>query len=207
MYFVYLLECKDGSLYTGVTTDVRRRFEEHVQGTASHFTSAKKAKRMVYSEVQENRSLAQKREAEIKKWTRAKKLAFIRSARMNGMSKKPAARVPVTVSSYLKTFPKPVAVRLARIRALIQKEAPTALEGIWYGMPGYKVNGKPLIYFGAFKNHIGLFPTPAGITAFKKELAPYATAKGSIQFPHTAPLPIVLIKKIVTTRARTLKMK
>lgn len=76
-YFVYLLECNDGSLYTGVTTDVERRFSEHQQGIGSHFTRAKKAKRIVYSEKQPNRSLAQKREAEIKKWPRAKKLALI----------------------------------------------------------------------------------------------------------------------------------
>jgi putative endonuclease len=76
-YFVYILECADGSLYTGVTTDVARRLAEHKSGTASHFTRAKKAKRMVYSEPQPDRSAAQKREAEIKKWPRSKKLALI----------------------------------------------------------------------------------------------------------------------------------
>lgn len=79
MYFVYLLECADGSIYTGVTTDVARRFAEHTKGTASHYTSAKKAKRILYSEPQRNRSDAQKREAEIKKWSRAKKLALVSS--------------------------------------------------------------------------------------------------------------------------------
>ncbi len=76
-YFVYLLECKDGSLYTGVTTDVARRFAEHKSGVGSNFTRAKGAKRIVYTEEQPNRSTAQKREAEIKKWPREKKLAFI----------------------------------------------------------------------------------------------------------------------------------
>lgn len=76
-YFVYLLECEDGSLYTGVTTDVERRFAEHKKGIGSHFTKAKKAKRIVYTEKQPNRSAAQKREAEIKKWPRAKKLTLI----------------------------------------------------------------------------------------------------------------------------------
>jgi putative endonuclease len=76
-YFVYLLECNDGSLYTGITTDVTRRFSEHKSGIGSHFTRAKKAKRIVYSEEQASRSLAQKREAEIKKWPRKRKLALL----------------------------------------------------------------------------------------------------------------------------------
>lgn len=77
-YFVYLLECKDGSLYTGVTTDVERRLAEHKSGVGSHFTRAKGAKRIVYSEEHPNRSRAQKREAEIKKWPRAKKLSLVK---------------------------------------------------------------------------------------------------------------------------------
>jgi predicted GIY-YIG superfamily endonuclease/uncharacterized protein YdhG (YjbR/CyaY superfamily) len=207
MYFVYLLQCADNSIYTGVTTNVERRFEEHKKGTASHYTSAKKAVRILYSEKQPNRSEAQKREAEIKKWSREKKLALVRTAKMIVMEKKVVTKKAMTVSAYVKMFPKPVATRLATIRALVKKGAPNALEGVWYGMPGYKINGKPLIYFGAFKNHTGVFPTPSGITALKKELASYTTAKGSIQFPHTAPLPMTLIKKIIATRIKALKEK
>lgn len=77
-YFVYLLECEDGSLYTGVTTDVERRFAEHKSGVGSNFTRAKKAKRIVYTEQHPDRSSAQKREAEIKSWPREKKLMFIK---------------------------------------------------------------------------------------------------------------------------------
>jgi putative endonuclease len=77
MYFVYLLECTDGSLYTGVTTDVARRFKEHQLGIGSHFTRAKGAKRVVYTEEHPDRSSAQKREAEIKKFPRVKKLALL----------------------------------------------------------------------------------------------------------------------------------
>lgn len=76
-YFVYLLECNDGSLYTGITTDVERRLAEHKSGIGSSFTRAKKAKQIVYREAQPSRSQAQKREAEIKKWPRARKLALI----------------------------------------------------------------------------------------------------------------------------------
>lgn len=78
MYFVYLLECKDGSLYTGITTDVERRFAEHKNGTGGHYTNAKKVRRIVYTERRSNRSSASKRESEIKGWRRERKLALIR---------------------------------------------------------------------------------------------------------------------------------
>lgn len=80
MYFVYLIECKDGSLYTGITTDVARRFREHKSGIGGHYTSAKKAVRVVYTEQRPNRSSASKREAEIKSWRREKKLGLIQQA-------------------------------------------------------------------------------------------------------------------------------
>lgn len=76
-YFVYLLECKNGSLYTGITTDVARRFTEHKKGEGGHFTRAKGAKRIVYTEEHPDRSAASKREAEIKSWPREKKLTLI----------------------------------------------------------------------------------------------------------------------------------
>ena len=76
-YFVYLLECKDGSLYTGITTDVARRFAEHKSGAGSRFTRAKGAKCMLYTEEQPSRSAAQKREAAIKKMPRGKKLTLV----------------------------------------------------------------------------------------------------------------------------------
>jgi len=76
-YFVYLLECEDGSLYTGITTDVTRRFAEHQKGIGSNFTRAKGAKRIVYTEEYPSRSTALTREAEIKKWPREKKLVLV----------------------------------------------------------------------------------------------------------------------------------
>jgi len=79
MYFVYLIECKDGSLYTGITTDVKRRFAEHKSGLGGHYTSAKEVVRVVYTEQHPNRSSASKREAEIKSWPREKKLALIKN--------------------------------------------------------------------------------------------------------------------------------
>ncbi len=77
MYYVYILRCADNSLYTGITTDVQRRFQQHVAGTASHYTAAKKAVAIVYTETAESKSAALKREAEIKRLSREQKLALI----------------------------------------------------------------------------------------------------------------------------------
>lgn len=77
MYFVYILECSDKSLYTGITTDLKRRLSQHKSGEASHYTNAKGAKKFVYSEKLPTRSAALKREAEIKSWHRTKKLELI----------------------------------------------------------------------------------------------------------------------------------
>jgi len=76
MYFLYLLECKDKSIYTGITTDVKRRFKEHREGIGGHYTHSKRAVRILYTEPHPDRSSALKREAEIKGWRREKKLTL-----------------------------------------------------------------------------------------------------------------------------------
>ena len=81
MYFVYILKCADSSLYTGITTDLVRRFKEHKNKIGSHYTTSKKAVKIVYSERKRNRSSASKREAEIKGWTRQEKLNLIKESR------------------------------------------------------------------------------------------------------------------------------
>jgi putative endonuclease len=80
VYFVYILECEGGSLYTGITTDMARRLAEHKSGTGAHYTRAHAPRKVVYSEKHPNRSSASRREAEIKSWSRAAKLMFIKSA-------------------------------------------------------------------------------------------------------------------------------
>lgn len=77
MYHIYLLECADGSIYTGITTDVARRFREHTEGKGAHYTKARKAMKLLYTEKAKDRSAAQKREAEIKAWPRSRKLTLI----------------------------------------------------------------------------------------------------------------------------------
>ena len=85
MYYLYILECKDGTLYTGITTDVERRFAEHKNKKGGHYTSAREVVRVAYTEEHPNRSEASKREAEIKGWTRERKLDFVqKSGKKNG---------------------------------------------------------------------------------------------------------------------------
>lgn len=78
MYFVYLLKCKDGSIYTGITTDLERRLQEHKDGKGGNYTRAHKPDKIVYTEEFSNRSEASKREAEIKKWSRGEKLNLVK---------------------------------------------------------------------------------------------------------------------------------
>ena len=106
-------------------------------------------------------------------------------------------KTAATVDAYIQSFPGDVQQVLTAIRHAITDTAPQAIESISYGMPAYKLNGKPLVYFAAFKNHIGFYATPNGHEAFKKELSAYKQGKGSVQFPSNKKMPLALIKKIV----------
>ena len=107
-----------------------------------------------------------------------------------------------SVEEYIATFPKEVQLLLEKIRQIILKTAPKATESISYGMPAYKLNGKPLVYFGGYKKHIGFYATPTGHSAFSEKLSKYKQGKGSVQFPINEPIPYDLIAKIVTFRAK-----
>ena len=107
-----------------------------------------------------------------------------------------------TIDEYIKVFPKDVQAILQRLRLTIRKAAPEAVETINYQMPTFKLNGKGLVYFAAFKNHIGFYPIPSGIDAFEKELSPYKQGKGSVQFPIGKPIPYDLVRRIVRFRAK-----
>lgn len=106
----------------------------------------------------------------------------------------------MTVDSYIKSFPAEIQYRLELIRATIKENAPDAKEGIAYGMPAYKMNGKPLVYFAGFRNHIGFYALPSGHARFTKELSKYKKGKGSVQFPLKDDLPTELIASIVRFR-------
>lgn len=105
------------------------------------------------------------------------------------------------VEQYIRSFPKSIQDNLVKIRRTILQIAPYAEEKISYGMPAYKLNGKPLVYFGAFKTHIGFYATPSGHEAFARELSFYKQGKGSVQFPLDTPIPLNLIARITRFKA------
>ncbi len=106
-----------------------------------------------------------------------------------------------TIDEYIADFPKDIQEILEKLRVTIRKAAPEAEETINYAIPTFTLNGN-LVHFAAFKNHIGFYPAPSGIEAFKKELSVYEGAKGSIKFPIDKPLPLDLISKIVKFRVK-----
>jgi uncharacterized protein YdhG (YjbR/CyaY superfamily) len=112
-----------------------------------------------------------------------------------------------TMDAYIATFPKEVQGILEKIRQTIQKAAPGAVEAISYQIPTFKLNGGNLVHFAAWKDHIGFYATPSGNATFKKELARYKVAKGSIQFPLDEPIPHDLVTKIVKFRVKETQAK
>lgn len=110
-----------------------------------------------------------------------------------------AKQAPTTIDEYIAQFPDDVQERLQTMRATIHAAAPDATEAIAYGMPTFRFNGN-LVHFGAFKSHIGFYPTPNGLDEFKARLAVYKGAKGSVQFPFDQPLPLELVTDIVKFR-------
>ncbi|MEO5893116.1 MAG: DUF1801 domain-containing protein [Ferruginibacter sp.] len=104
-----------------------------------------------------------------------------------------------TVDEYLATFPAITKAILEKLRKTIKKAAPQAEELISYNMPAYKLNGM-LVYFAAYKQHIGFYPTPSGIEAFKDDLSHYQGAKGSVQLPIDTSFPFDLVTEIVKFR-------
>lgn len=105
-----------------------------------------------------------------------------------------------TVDEYINQFDGEVKARLLQVRELVQAEVPEATESISYGLIGYKLNKEPLVYFGGFQNHIGLYAAPNGHEAFAEDFSKYKQGKGSVQFPLTQPLPIDLIQRVVAYR-------
>lgn len=105
------------------------------------------------------------------------------------------------VDNYINGFPEDVRKILQQVRETIRKAAPEASETISYAMPTFVLNGN-LVHFAAFKNHIGFYPVPSGIEAFKEELSVYKGAKGSVQFPIDKPMPLDLIERIVKFRVQ-----
>ncbi|HRG67665.1 MAG TPA: DUF1801 domain-containing protein [Saprospiraceae bacterium] len=111
-----------------------------------------------------------------------------------------------TVDEYIASFPKSTQEILKKIRKTVKTKASGAIEGISYGMPAYKLNGKSLVYFGGYKNHIGFYATPSGHASFQKELANYKQGKGSVQFPLDQIIPYDLIGQMVEFRVEEVNL-
>ena len=106
------------------------------------------------------------------------------------------------IDEYIAGFPKDIQKILEQIRTTIKKAAPKAEETISYAIPTFAMKRKYLVYFAAFKNHIGFYATPTGHEEFKEELSHFKQGKGSVQFPLDKPMPLTLITKIVKFRVK-----
>jgi len=104
------------------------------------------------------------------------------------------------VERYLAQFAGETRSRLDTVRQFVRDRCPRAVESLSYGLIGYTLNGRPLLYVGGFARHLGLYATPAGHEAFAADFAPYARGEGSVQFPLTQPLPVDLIARVIDHR-------
>jgi uncharacterized protein YdhG (YjbR/CyaY superfamily) len=115
------------------------------------------------------------------------------------MTKKRAR--PQSIDEYIKAAPKEAREKLEEMRESIRAAAPGAMESLKWGMPAFSYR-RILVTFGAFKHHIGFYPTPSAVQAFEKELSTFVTSNASVQFPLDTPLPLALIRKITEFRVR-----
>lgn len=104
------------------------------------------------------------------------------------------------IDEYIAMFPDDVQIKLQELRKVIKEIAPDASEAISYQMPTFKLAGRNLIHFAAYKHHIGLYPASSGVSEFKNELASYKTSRGAIQFPIDKPIPFDLVRRITKFR-------
>lgn len=105
-----------------------------------------------------------------------------------------------SIDEYVAEFPADVRVALEEIRGLIREAAPDATETMSYAIPTFDLRGRHLVHFAGYEKHVGFYPDPSGIAAFRDELKPFKSAKGSVQFPLDRPLPADLIRRMVEFR-------
>jgi uncharacterized protein YdhG (YjbR/CyaY superfamily) len=110
--------------------------------------------------------------------------------------------VPTTIDAYIAAFPAEVQAMLQQIRQVIHETLPGLGETMSYGMPTFTLHGRYLIYFGAYKKHIGLYPAPTGVEEFHEAVGLYGGGKGTLKFPLNKPMPFDLIRRVVRFRAK-----
>ncbi len=110
-----------------------------------------------------------------------------------------------TVPAYIAAADASVRAQLKAVRALIRKTVPDAKEGISYGMPAYTWKSKPLFYFAAMKQHIGLYPTSGPIVACRDLLEGLSTSKGCVRIPHGEPIPTQIVVALLKERKREIR--
>lgn len=116
------------------------------------------------------------------------------------------AKTPKDFNDYAARFPNDTQSLLRKMRQIIRKAAPGATETISYGIPAFRTD-RTIVWFSAFEHHIGFYPGASGIKKFKKELAGYKYAKGSVRFPLDEPLPVGLITRMVKFRVNEQRAK
>jgi uncharacterized protein YdhG (YjbR/CyaY superfamily) len=109
---------------------------------------------------------------------------------------------PTSIDEYIATFPHDLQAILEQIRSTIKAAAPEAKETISYNMPGFTLNGHYMVYFAAYKKHIGMYPVPTGDAQFNAELSVYVAGKGTVRFPFDKPIPFDLIRAMITYLVR-----
>ena len=101
-----------------------------------------------------------------------------------------------SVDDYIASYPEETRTQLARVRTAIRTAVPDAREKISYGMATFVLEGKPLLYFAGWKNHVGVYPVPTGDAAFEEAIRPFRRAKDTVRFPITKPVPLDLVATI-----------
>lgn len=114
---------------------------------------------------------------------------------------KTTLEVPKEFKAYAAKFPRPISLRLYELLSLVKNAAPKSEIVISYGMPAIRLD-KVLVYFAAYRHHIGFYPTSSGILEFENRIKKYKYSKGAVQFPHDLPLPKMLIRAMVKFRVR-----